>query len=155
MRYESSNFRDPVGTSLCDIHWVETVNAFSRLGLPQVGIAAAYLVCAEDATNQGTTASETRHHAMAGRKQSCSDAYDSTRDFVNTTSDPFAAIHAIQDSYAPGHQYQPWNGINWGHIAGDNIYLPQAEAATEQYARDLMNGDVQDASEYLYFPSCI
>jgi hypothetical protein len=94
---------------------------------------------------------------MAGRKQNCGQAYESTRTFVNTTSDPFAAIHAIQDSYASGHQYQPWPGglPSSSHLKGDSVYIPDAEAATAQYLNDYLNGDVQDASEYLFFPSCI
>jgi hypothetical protein len=104
----------------------------------------------------GPAGDETSKHAMAGRKQSCSDAYNSTRHFVNTTSDPFAAIHAIQDSYASGHQYQPWDGhYTWSHVKGDSVFLPDAVDATAQYVSDFMNGQVQDASAYLYFPSCI
>jgi hypothetical protein len=114
-------------------------------------------VCAEDIGTQGTSVSDTSRHAMAGRKQSCSDAYESTRNFVNNTDDPYAAIHAIQDSYASGHQYQPWLGgfPSASHLGGDSVYIPAAEAATEQYLDDYLNGNVQDASEYLFFPSCI
>ncbi len=161
-RYTFDNpisLRDPRGTSICPIHWAETFAAFSKVGLGLVGSAAAAAVCAEDIGTQGHSVSDTRRHAMAGRKnenyQNPCQAFQSTRNFVNGTSDPFAAIHAIQDSYASGHQYQPWNGYTWTHVAGDSVYLPAAEAATEQYLRDLMNGDVQDASAYLYFPSCI
>jgi RHS repeat-associated protein len=150
-------FRDPFGKSICPIHYQETVIAFSQLGLPLDGAAAGLAVCAEDIGTQGTSVSDTRRHAMAGRKQSCSDAYESTRNFVNTTGDPFAAIHAIQDSYASGHQYQPWPGglPSFGHLAGDSVYIPAAEAATEQFVNDYLNGNVQDASDYLFFPSCI
>ena len=107
--------------------------------------------------DEGTSVGDTSRHAMAGRKQSCSDAYDSTRNFVNNTYDPFTAIRAIQDSYASGHQYQPRPGgfPSLKHIAGDSVFLPDATNATAQYVSDLLNEHVQDASEYLFFPSCI
>jgi hypothetical protein len=67
-----------------------------------------------------------------------------------------AAVHAIQDSYASGHQYQPWNGgfPSPSHILGDSVYLPAAEAATEEYLQDLENNDLQDASAYLSPSPC-
>ena len=153
-------FRDPFGKSFCPIHYLETIIAFSSIGLPGEGAAAGVAVCAEDIGTQGTSVSDTSRHGMAGRKQSCSDAYESTRNFVNNTSDPFAAIHAIQDTYASGHQYQSWDGGTGGipsfsHMAGDSVYIPAAEAATEQFLSDYLKGNVQDASEYLFFPSCI
>jgi len=150
-------FRDPLGTSNCLIHYLETQVAFAQAGVPQGGAAAGIAVCAEDIGTQGTSVSDTSRHAMAGRYQNCSDAYDSTRNFVNNTDDPFAAMHAIQDSFASGHQYQPWPGgfPSLNHIAGDSVFLPDATDATAQYVSDYMNGQVQDASAYLFFPSCI
>ncbi len=54
------------------------------------------------------------------------------------------------------HQYQFWDGhYTVAHFAGDSVFLPDAVDATAQYVRDLLNGQVQDASAYLYFPSCI
>jgi hypothetical protein len=91
-----------------------------------------------------------------GQSQNCDQAYNSARDFVNNTTDPFAAIHAIQDSYASGHQYQMWLGglPSLNHIMGDSVYLPAAEAATEWYLRDLGYNHLQDASAYLHPETC-
>jgi RHS repeat-associated protein len=152
-------FKDPKGTSLCPVHYYETLFAFIQVyGIGDVDAAAAagLSVCSEDIGTQGTSFRDTRRHAMGGRKdngnpQSCYQAYDSTVNFVNTTDDPMAAIHAIQDSYAGGHQYQLWPGglPSLAHIAGDSVYLPSAEAATEEYLQDLKENDLKDASAYL------
>jgi len=157
-----TSFTDPSGTSLCPIHYAETYAAFMHVfGNPVLADAAAWGVCAEDIGTQGPLVHDTSRHGMGGRKdngnqQNPCQAYESTRDFVNTTDDPLAAIHAIQDSYAGGHQYQFWPGghPSWNHITADSVYLPAAEAATEQYLQDARNGQVQDASAYLYPNPC-
>jgi RHS repeat-associated protein len=157
-------FTDRKGTSLCPIHYWETVIAYFNVfgfGNAAGAAAAGFADCAEDIGTQGTSFRDTRRHAMGGRKdngneQTPCQAYQSTANFVNSTDDPMAAVHAIQDSYASGHQYQPWNGgfPSPSHILGDSVYLPAAEAATEEYLQDLENNDLQDASAYLSPSPC-
>jgi hypothetical protein len=47
--------------------------------------------------------------------------------------------------------YQLWSGgvPSLSHILADSIYLPDATAAATRYLTDLLNDDVQDASEYI------
>jgi hypothetical protein len=46
-------FKDPLGTSNCLIHYVETQAAFAKAGVPQGGAAAGIAVCAEDIGTRG------------------------------------------------------------------------------------------------------
>ena len=159
-------FRDPRGTSLCPVHVFETWFATVLAGYDgDEGLVAGIGVCLQDWGTQGTSWQDTRRHAMGGRKdngntQDPCQAYDSTRDFINNTDNPAAAIHAIQDSYASGHQYKLWEGgiQTFGtptglpypsHVFGDSYPLPSAEFATKRYLEDYANHDLQDASQYL------
>jgi RHS repeat-associated protein len=157
-----ANFVDPSGTSNSIIHMMETYNALNPYGEADpaqdvLAQAAALNVAMEDIGTQGTGVMDTRRHAMGGRKdngngpaQNPCQAYNSTRNFVNTTTDPFAAMHAIQDSYASGHQYNLWTGsLTMAHEEGDAVYIPQAVTATANYYNDLNSGSLKDASNYL------
>jgi hypothetical protein len=89
-----------------------------------------------------------------GKEQTCQQAYESTQNFINDNSTSLPdAVHAIQDSYPSGHQYQFWSGgfPSLDHFAGDNVYIPAAEAATEQY---LMHQRDRDASSYMFSNPC-
>ena len=43
--------------------------------------------------------------------------------------------------------------LSWAPFEGDAVYIPAAQAATQQCVEDLINGSTQDASAYLYTPS--
>ena len=70
--------------------------------------------------------------------------------------DVAGALHEIEDSYASGHQYQPWWGYSdpdfWAqHIFGDFLYNDAAAAAAERYLSAYRNGNpFAPAADYLY-----
>jgi hypothetical protein len=137
-------FKDPLGTSNCLIHYVETQAAFAKAGVPQGGAAAGIAVCAEDIGTRGLQ--WVTPVGMPWLAENKAAAMRTTRRVISST------IRMILL-----HQYQPRPGgfPSLKHIAGDSVFLPDATNATAQYVSDLLNEHVQDASEYLFFPSCI
>jgi RHS repeat-associated protein len=98
--------------------------------------------------SQGTDAAHANRHAMAGLLpngcyQTADEARKATENYINDRLaqyrqdhrwwNPFSgsqalgdAYHAIQDSYASGHNYQEWHGRipSPSHIAGDFLGVP-------------------------------
>ena len=98
--------------------------------------------------SQGTDAAHANRHAMAGLLpngcyQTADEARKATENYINDRLaqyrqdhrwwNPFSgsqalgdAYHAIQDSYASGHNYQEWHGgiPSPSHIAGDFLGVP-------------------------------
>jgi hypothetical protein len=71
------------------------------------------------------------------------------------SGDVAGALHEIEDSYASGHQYQPWFGYLdpaiLGHLAGDALYIDAAATAAERYLSAYTNGNpFAPAADYLY-----
>ncbi|MDP9054306.1 MAG: hypothetical protein M3N93_08400, partial [Acidobacteriota bacterium] len=124
-------------------------------------------VAAADLGTQGTDPSSTHIHAMAAtfgqHVETCSEAYAgsllqlrvATSDALNGDSVAREfAIHEIQGSYAPGHQYKPWLGglPSAAHVRGDATKSSAAVAATRQYLMDIKNHAVKSPATYLYRP---
>jgi hypothetical protein len=142
--------KDPGGTSLPHIHWLETFNAATAAGWSYSDAwDLAKAVVNVDfgpwpwATVQ-TDAANTHKHGMGGRysesqkPESCGDAYQHILDEFNSW-DLATQIHAIQDSYALGHLYQSGaNGVGPMHVIQDFLYLPQAKAAVQQFLSPLI-----------------
>ncbi len=101
--------------------------------------------------SQGTDAA----HAMGGGKgvpdaigaynegnQTCGEAYaGAVAQLRNARGQPSLAIHIIQDSYSPSHDYQNWNGrMTLTHEKGDwtiNSAYSNATNATRRYLQAL------------------
>lgn len=163
-RFDHRNNLARLRKSLSWIYREETFDAaLAVTGDPILANSLAIAVALVDAPTQGTSWEMTRFRSMAGRKngqkQTCQQPYRSTSDFVAqaAAAHSFAgdsdAIHAIQDSYASGHQYQFWpgGGPSGSHLWGDAQYLPDAESATENYLRT--NGSLRPGN-YLFPSPC-
>lgn len=82
---------------------------------------------------------------------------DGTTPIRNKLNALARAVHAIQDSYPSGHQYQYWYGGHTPlhipsipHIKGDANPIPAAEAATYEFLNALRNGMLGSAEGYLF-----
>jgi RHS repeat-associated protein len=142
---------DPMGTSLSDVHWLETYNAARAVGYTVSDAwSLADQVAAIDFQDGTQDAGAANQHAMAidlgGRKpkQTICQAFSGTANIV-ANGDLAQALHAIQDSYSASHQYSPWNGgkygihwPGWAHVYDDLWYHDEAEAASEAYLRNPM-----------------
>jgi hypothetical protein len=81
--------------------------------------------------NQGTDPASAHKHGMGGREEHCQEAYDNILNEFNVW-DLATQLHAVEDSYALGHQYKPWNGIPTPyHFWDDFDYIPVAEGAAQ------------------------
>jgi RHS repeat-associated protein len=146
------NFVDPSGESECPVHWAETLNAAHNAGMGLISSEwLAMRVCLQDFKwgTQGTNPNQTMKHSMAGDGEDCQTAYSRAVNFVNTTDNDAAALHALQDSYPSGHQYKQWVpgrfGLpSWEHFKGDWKWEPGAVAGTEDY---LLRGPGNAANE--------
>jgi hypothetical protein len=103
---------------------------------------------------------------MGGRKdnnkyESCQAAYDGSRDLLNDliqNGEWADALHLIQDQWASGHRFQPWNPLNpitdLTHYVGDTMpsdYAVQnALDASSRFLNDLLNNHLGDADDYLH-----
>jgi RHS repeat-associated protein len=147
----SPNGVDPDGTSNSFVHKKETYNAALAAGYDEAmaTIIADGVVQVDFRPGyQGTDAAHTHAHAMGGtsgrkdgKPESCRDAYAGAVDNLAKdmeSDDETGAVHEIQDSYAGGHQYSPWDGGYWGipgwsHDTADAHYIPAAVAASTAY----------------------
>lgn len=144
---------DPDGTSNSFVHKNETYNAAIAAGYDE----AMATIIAEGVVNvdfrpgyQGTDPAHTHAHAMGGtsgrkdgKPETCGEAYAGAVDNLAkdmASGDETGAVHEIQDSYAGGHQYSPWDGgytpfhiPGWSHDKADAPYIPAAVAASTAY----------------------
>jgi len=127
------DLKDPRGTSLPWVHYNETLNAALSAGWSYwdaVKLALAVIAVDRD---QGTGPASAHKHAMSGRKEPCQTGYENILNQFDSW-DLATRLHAIEDSYAKGHQYQPWPGVpSPSHIAGDLVYISEAEGAAYAY----------------------
>ena len=160
-----TNLVDPRGTSNSLVHYQVTVEAAEASGMSWADAQAwALAVMLADFIpgSQGTGMRNTALHSMAGRKdngnmESCQEAYQQAANFINqidnsgtTIAQLALALHSIEDSYSPAHQYRPWNGnLTMNHVEGDAVTPNGDEAAAEQFLRDLANGQLGPAENYL------
>jgi len=120
-------------------------------------------VVAVDVGTQGTDPASAHKHAMGGMKgrysggqeaEGCSEAYDGAIRNLNqdiANRDIMGALHEIEDSYASGHLYQPWTGVqSAAHKTGDQVIVPAAEAAAQAFLTALRkNKPLGKAQDYL------
>ena len=160
---DPTNAIDPTGESICPIHVWETVRGGRNAGLGWwASTELGFGVCFQDFKpgTQRTDSVDTSRHGMGGvlpngSYQTCEEAYQSTKEFVETTTSKAAAIHAIQDTWASGHQYQSWIprvfGLpSWAHVKGDLVVIPGAVSATAAYLKNPSG----DASQFIYPDNC-
>lgn len=115
------NNSDPSGALLSPWHRRITREAAINAGwTPEDADALAQAVVDFDFLqgSQDTTPEAANGHAMAGKKQSCQDAYagaqrqiaDSAR--AGSLKDIARALHIIQDAESESHDFKSWNGGN-------------------------------------------
>lgn len=139
---------DPLGLYLFYVHYFETYwSEISHGHFLRAPFVAAESVWSDVGT-QGTTPDQAHIHAMGGKKSSpCGNGLE-TRDEAKAGTEKYIqdqleqykeahkwwepwsgasylgnAYHATEDSYAKGHNYQPWQGSfpGWGHLFWDTI----------------------------------
>ncbi len=171
------NLTDPSGLYGSPFHFVATLIAEIAHGdiLQAPFVAVESMMPDFRNGSQGSNSDATHMHAMAGKTsgKSCGGdgGYESrdqakagTQQYVNDQLNQYAqahkwyepwsgtsylgdAYHAVEDSYATGHQYQPWDGgdgplhiPDLAHLQGDWLPSPSNLGQMQVGAYNVRNG---------------
>ena len=162
-----TNATDPSGLFSCQYHTLITIGATGGTGIPlSYAQQLAQAVCDVDNGTQSTRPDDTHRHGMGGRKdngkyESCDATHNGARDLLNDLIQDGQwadALHLIQDQWASGHRYQPWNPYNIikdaTHYIGDTLpsdyALNNAIEASKRFLNDVLNNHLGNADDYLH-----
>jgi uncharacterized protein RhaS with RHS repeats len=165
------NLTDPSGLYGSPFHFVATLIAEIAHGhiLQAPFVATESVMTDFRPGSQGTKPEDTHQHAMAGEigDDSCSGKKHESRDQAKAGTqqwvtdqlsayhsahkwyEPWSgasslgnAYHAVEDSYATGHQYQPWDGgfPDAAHLQGDWLPSPSNLYQMQKGALNVRNG---------------
>jgi len=171
---------DPSGNWIDPLHRRMTNSAAKAAGYsPEEANALAKQVADVDyrRDSQNADPAHANVHAMAGRKQSCEQAYEGSGKAIAdalASGDIPQAVHTVEDAYA--HNFRPWNGGRTysapttvgpvtlehvpalRHLIRDSIpFTPsynRAEDAARRLLRDIRSGSPINASSYLPSQVC-
>jgi len=161
VRNDPMNSVDPLGLYISPIHFWETYFAEVAHGhILQAGFVAWESVMTDFRGTQGTSPEQTHIHAMSGKVpgRDCNNGYETreeaksdTKEYVQEQLQDYAqahkwwlpwsgasylgnAYHATEDSYAGGHNYQPWQGgfPGLGHLFWDLVPNPSSMGGAYQ-----------------------
>ena len=154
-----------------DGHWDASFNSAIAAGYSLLdALQVAWGVVKVDRGTQGTDPAVTQIHAMGGQirpgiYQSCAEAYSNSSAalgqdlYLAKGGDRdalYRAVHRVQDSYARGHGYRPWNGnLTLNHVNGDSESPSVfARRATTELLGDILGGvNIKSPEHYLFRPT--